>query len=901
MKFAAPLPIDAILDELRAALAARASAVLVAPPGAGKTTRVPLALMDEGWLEGRKILVLEPRRIAARAAAERMAHTLSEAVGERIGLRARMVSKSGPKTRIEVVTEGVFTRMILDDPELSGIGAVLFDEFHERSLDADLGLALALDCQGGLRDDLRVLPMSATLDGARVARLLGDAPVIASEGRAFPVETRYLGRDESARIEDRMADAVMRALRAEPGSILAFLPGQGEIRRTEERLKERISDPAIVLAPLYGAMDREAQDRALEPAPKGQRKAVLATSIAETSITIEGVSVVIDSGLARVPRFEPDAGVTRLETVRVSRASADQRRGRAGRTEPGVCYRLWDEPQTQSLPAYAEPEIRSADFSGLLLDCAEWGTADPLSLSWLDPPAAAAIAAAREELTELEALDAQGRITAMGKRLRSLPLPPRLARMVISAGELGHAEEAAQIAAVMVERGLGGNDADLAHRLENFRRDRSHRASEMRKLAVGWARMAGAGRTRQELSQAPLQSPLTPALSREGRGSPGVPVEKAFSSPAERKNGAVAAGTYPLPSRERVAAKQPGEGGLSQSLSSKGTGQQVAGEDMTLAHLLALAFPERTAKARGAPGQFLLANGRGANLDPAHPLARSPFLVAAELSGSAASTRILLAAAAGEADVLAVAGNRLSETDETEFDPGAAALRSRRIRRLGAIVLANEPRPVMPGDESARLLAEGLARLGVSRLPWSGAQIQLRNRVGFLRAAGDGEWPDLSDEALAKTGAEWLAPYLASKTKLSEIGAEDLGSALDALLPWNLKRRLEEEAPPHFEAPTGNRHAIDYESESAPALHIRVQELFGLTQHPSIAGGKLPLTLYLLSPAQRPIQVTRDLPGFWRGSWAAVKAEMKGRYPRHPWPDDPASAAPTARAKPRGT
>ncbi|MFY9877454.1 MAG: ATP-dependent helicase HrpB, partial [Rhodomicrobium sp.] len=419
MTFDTPLPIDAVLSELRAALATRASAVLVAPPGAGKTTRVPLALMDESWLKGRKILVLEPRRIAAKAAAERMARTVSEAVGERIGLRARMVSKSGPKTRIEVVTEGVFTRMILDDPELSGVGAVLFDEFHERSLDADLGLALALDSQRGLRDDLRILPMSATLDGARVARLLGQAPVIESIGRAFPVETRYLGRDDKARIEDQMANAVMRALRADSGSILAFLPGQGEIRRVEERLRERIGDPAIVLAPLYGAMDREAQDLALEPAPKGRRKIVLATSIAETSITIEGVRVVIDSGLSRVPRFEPDVGVTRLETVRVSRAAADQRRGRAGRTEPGVCFRLWDEPQTQSLPPFTEPEIRSADLAGLMLDCAEWGTADPRSLSWLDPPGAAAIDAAREELTELEALDGRGHITAMGKRLRS--------------------------------------------------------------------------------------------------------------------------------------------------------------------------------------------------------------------------------------------------------------------------------------------------------------------------------------------------------------------------------------------------------------------------------------------------------------------------------------------------
>jgi ATP-dependent helicase HrpB len=824
MKFATPLPIDAVLDELRDALATRASAVLVAPPGAGKTTRVPLALMDESWLQGRKILVLEPRRIAARAAAERMADTLTEALGERIGLRARMVSKSGPKTRIEVVTEGVFTRMILDDPELSGIGTVLFDEFHERSLDADLGLALALDCQRGLRDNLRILPMSATLDGARVAQLLGNAPVIASEGRAFPVETRYLGRDPDARIEDRMADAVMRALRTESGSILAFLPGQGEIRRIEERLRDSVSDPAVVLAPLYGAMDREAQDLALRPAAKGMRKVVLATSIAETSITIEGVRVVIDSGLARVPRFEPDAGVTRLETVRVSRAAADQRRGRAGRIEPGVCLRLWDEPQTQSFPAYTDPEIRSADLAPLLLDCAEWGATDPLSLSWLDPPPAAALAAAREELRVLEALDGQGRITATVKRLRSLPLPPRLARMVILAAALGHAGEAAGIAAVIVERGLGGNDPDLALRLEAFRRDRSARASDMRKLAGSWARVASAG----------------------------------------------------------------------------STGQKPAA-DMTVARMLALAFPERIGKSRGAPGQYLLANGRGANLDPAHPLARSPYLVAAELSGSAASTRILLAAVADEADVIASASRRIREKDETEFDRSAVALRSRRVRRLGAILLANEPRTVITSEETARLLAEGIAKIGISRLPWSKAQSQLRHRVAFLCAAGEDEWPDLSDEALAKTAAQWLAPYLTGKTKLSEIGADDLGAALDALLPWNLQRRLEEETPTHFEAPTGKRHAIDYETAGAPALHIRVQELFGLTHHPSIAGGRLPLTLYLLSPAHRPIQITRDLPSFWKGSWAAVRAEMKGRYPRHPWPGDPATAVPTSRAKSRET
>ncbi len=829
MKFATPLPIDAVLGELRAALAAHSAAVLVAPPGAGKTTRVPLALMDEGWLVGAKILVLEPRRIAARAAAERMAHTLGETVGGHIGLRTRMLTKVGAKTRVEVVTEGIFTRMILDDPELSGIGAVLFDEFHERSLDADLGLALALDCQRGLRDDLRILPMSATLDGARVAQLLGDAPVIASEGRAYPVETRYLGRDAVLRIEDQITEAVLRALREEKGSILAFLPGQGEIRRVEERLRERVRDPAVVLAPLYGAMDVKAQDLALEPAPAGTRKVVLATSIAETSITIEGVRVVIDSGLARVPRFEPDVGVTRLETVRVSRAGADQRRGRAGRTEAGVCYRLWDEPQTQSLPAFAEPEIRSADLAPLLLDCAEWGAHDPRALSWIDAPSAAAIAAAREELAELEALDADGRITVAGKALRSLPLPPRLARMVIAAAAFGQAQAAAEIAAVMVERGMGGSDIDIAHRIENFRRDRSRRAGDMRKLASGWARMAS-----------------------EARGK---------------------------------ASRAGGDD-----------------DDRSVAQLLALAYPGRIAKARGAPGQFLLANGRGANLDSTHALARAPYLVVAEMSGAAASTRILLAAAmADEAAVLVVAGERIRERDEIEFDAHAAALRARRVRRLDAIVLSSEPRAVSADSETARLLAEGIARLGIARLPWSKAQMQLRDRVGFLSAAGGSDWPDLSDAALGATVADWLAPFLAGKTKLADIGADDLGAAIDVLLPWNLKRRLDEEAPTHFEAPTGNRHAIDYETAGAPALHIRVQELFGLRQHPSIANGKLPLTLHLLSPAHRPIQITRDLPGFWKGSWTAVKAEMKGRYPRHPWPDDPAAAAPTARAKPRGS
>jgi ATP-dependent helicase HrpB len=825
MLFETPLPIDAVLPEILAALETGPRAVLMAPPGAGKTTRVPLVLLAADWLRGRKILVLEPRRLAARAAAHRLAQTLGEEVGDRVGVRARLASKVGPKTRIEVVTEGVFTRMILDDPSLDGVGAVLFDEFHERSLDADLGLALALDAQTGLREDLRLLVMSATLDGARVASLLGDAPVIASEGRAHPVTTHYLGRDPRGRLDVQMTDAIVRALRAEPGSILAFLPGQGEIRRVAEQLAERIADPVVEIAPLYGAMELAAQDRAIRPAAPGRRKIVLATSIAETSLTIEGVRVVIDCGQARVPRFEPDVGVTRLETVRVSRAAADQRRGRAGRTEPGVCYRLWDEPQTMSLAPFAEPEIRSADLTGLVLDCAAWGVTDAARLAWLDPPPAAALAAARAELTSIGALEPAGFVTDLGRRLRALPLPPRLASMLIKAGPTGAAQAAAEIAAVLVERGLGGNDTDLDARLQSWRRDRSNRARDMARLARGWAQQA---------------SPSRPA-------------------------------------------------------------QPMANADTTTdsAVLLALAFPDRIAKARGAPGQFLLANGRAAAVDPADPLSRSAFLVVAELSGKAAATRILLAARL-EADALdEIAGDRIEDTDELTFDPAAAALRARRVRRLGAIQLTSEPRSVPAGNDGARALAEGIASIGIARLPWSKAQLQLRARAAFLRASGGEAWPDLGDDALGASAAVWLAPFLAAKTRLSEIGADDLGNALDALMPWELRRRLDAQAPTHFEAPTGNRHAIDYEVAGAPALHIRVQELFGLSQHPAIAQGRLPLTLVLLSPAQRPIQITKDLPGFWKGSWAAVKSEMRGRYPRHVWPDDPTTATPTARAKPR--
>ena len=821
MQFSTPLPVDAVLGDVHDALGRNGCAVLVAPPGAGKTTRVPLALLEAPWLQGNKILVLEPRRIAARAAAERMAASLGERLAETIGLRARLSSRTGPNVRVDVITEGVFTRMIIDDPALMSVGAVLFDEFHERSIDADLGLALAIEARDGLRPDLRLLVMSATLDGARVARLLGDAPVIVSEGRAHSVETRYIGR-KGARIEDDMVEAIARALARDTGSILAFLPGQGEILRVAERLSERIKDSSVVIAPLYGALGPEAQDRAIEPAAPRLRKVVLATSIAETSITIDGVRVVIDCGLARAPRFEPDVGVTRLETVRVSRASADQRRGRAGRTEPGVCYRLWDEPETQGLPPFADPEIRSADLAALVLDCAEWGTPDPRTLAWLDPPSEGAVQAARSDLQAIGALDAQWHITDEGRRLRSLPLPPRLARMVLAAGLAGSATEAAEIAAVLVERGIGGNDIDLITRLDAFRRDRSRRADDMRRLSRNWAEAA------------------------------------------------------------------------------RGAANARAVEPMSCAAILAFAYPDRIAKARGANGQFLLANGRAGTIDIAHPLSRSPYLVVAELQGRAAATRILLAVETDEVEIQSIAGTRIVESDDVTFDMASGSIRARRNRRLDAITLASEQRALGLDEDVSGVLADGIARIGIDRLPWSKAQLQLRQRVAFLRGAG-GAWPDLSDAALAAGAGVWLQPVLTGKSRLSDVGADDLGQALDGLIPWALRKSLDTGAPTYFEAPTGNRFALDYDGTAAPALHIRVQELFGLKVHPAIAGGRLPLTLYLLSPAHRPIQITRDLPGFWAGSWAAVRTDMRGQYPRHVWPDDPANAAPTARAKPRGT
>jgi ATP-dependent helicase HrpB len=816
-------PIDEALPALLATLAARPNAVLVAPPGAGKTTRVPLALLDGPWVKGGKLIVLEPRRLAARAAAARMADTLGERVGETVGHRVRADVRVGRATRIEVITEGVFTRMILDDPGLEGVAAVLFDEFHERSLDADLGLAFALDAQALLRPDLRILAMSATIDGAAVAGLLGDAPVIESAGRAFPVETLWRPRQAERRLEDDVARVVAESLREAEGDVLVFLPGQAEIRRTAERLADTLRRPEVEVHPLYGALDARAQEAAIAPAPPGRRKVVLASAVAQTSLTLEGVRVVVDSGLSRIPRFDPATGLTRLATVRVSRASADQRRGRAGRTAPGVCYRLWDAAEERGLPPYDRPEILEADLSGVALALAQWGARDPSALRLLDAPPAGAYAEAVGLLRRLEAVTDAGALTPHGAALGRLGLPPRLAHMVVAGAARGLGGRAARLAALIGEPGLGGRDVDVSHRLERLAREPGRRAQDARALAQRWARSVGADSA----------------------------------------------------------------DGLDDS-SADGL-------------LLALAYPERIAKARGGAGAFLLANGRGAALDPADALARQPWVAVGELAGSAPQDRILLAAALDESDLRAVAGDALTREETVEVD-AAGRLQARRRVRLGALVL-EEVRLKQPSPEAVlRALVQRLRERGLETLPWSDATTGLRDRARFLASLEvDDAWPDLSDAGLLAELETWLGDALVAAGSLDRLGAGSLDEAVRARIGWERLARLEREAPPRLSTPAGGSAAIDYAAPGGPRVEVRVQELFGLARHPTVASGRVPLTLALLSPARRPVQTTRDLPGFWAGSWEAVRKEMRGRYPRHPWPEDPLNAAPTTRAKPRGT
>lgn len=815
------LPIDGVLPEVLRHLATTTNLVLVAEPGAGKTTRVPLALLKAPWRQGGRILVLEPRRLAARAAAEQMSRLLGESVGETIGYRIRLESKISAMTVIEIITEGVFTRMLIDDPSLSGIAAVLFDEFHERSLDGDLGLALALDTQSGLREDLRLIVMSATLDDERLATHLGNAPIVTSMGRSYPVATFYHPRAPHQRLDEAMAKAILLALQQEAGSILAFLPGAGEIEATRRRLGEEELPQKIDIVPLYGALSSQLQQAAIRPSEPGRRKVVLATSIAETSLTIEGVRVVIDSGMARVPRFDPASGLTRLETVRAPQAAINQRRGRAGRTEAGICMRLWAEPETRSLPAFAVPEIKQADLAPLLLDCAACGVTKPESLRFLDTPPAAALGAGRSLLSALDAIDSDGRLTSRGRELARLPLPPRLAHMLAESAPVFR-PLAASLAAILSERGLGGADVDLRQRLAEFLAERSPRADRARDMAARWLGLSG-GRSKN---------------------------------------------VYSLADLDHAGA------------------------------ILALAFPDRIAQGRpDRPGQFVLANGRGAALDVAQPLAREPYLVVAELSGSAEKARILLACSISRAEIERLFSKRLSTSEELTFDGDSRAVRARQVTRLGRVVLS-EQNTKAKGEAASQILFAGLADLGLDCLPWTPAIRQFLHRARFLRKASPAAWPDLDDTTLTATLADWLGPFVPGAIRLDDISANDLNAALNGLLQGR-GHEITREAPSHFEAPTGSTLAIDYHCERAPLVAIRVQELFGLNHHPMLAGGKVPITFELLSPAHRPIQTTSDLPGFWRGSWADVRAEMRGRYPKHVWPEDPAQAEPTRRAKPR--
>ncbi|WNW13339.1 ATP-dependent helicase HrpB [Pseudomonas sp. DTU_2021_1001937_2_SI_NGA_ILE_001] len=837
------LPIDLVLPSLREALAKRDEAVLEAPPGAGKTTRVPLALLDEPWLAGQSILMLEPRRLAARAAAERLASELGEKVGETVGYRIRLDSKVGPKTRIEVVTEGILTRRLQDDPALEGVGLLIFDEFHERSLDADLALALSLNGRELLRDDppLKILLMSATLEGERLSTLLDDAPVVRSEGRMFPVSTQW-GRpfQPGEFVEPRVVQTVLDALGSESGSLLVFLPGQAEIRRVHQQLAEALGERRdVLLCPLHGELDLDAQRAAIDPAPAGKRKVVLATNIAETSLTIDGVRVVVDAGLARVPRFDPGSGMTRLDTQRISRASATQRAGRAGRLEPGVCYRLWSEAQHDQLAAYGSAEILQADLAGLALQLARWGV-EPGQLQWLDQPPAAAFAQARDLLQRLGALQDDGRLSRHGQAMAELPAHPRIAHLLLRGHDLGLADMACNVAALLGERDiLRGAGADLHSRLALLSGE--HKAQR--------GGQGGVQRARQLARQ--YRSYL--------RGTPGQPV----SDPQDSR---------------------------------------------WLGALLALAYPDRVARQRRAGGaEYRLANGRAALFGEADALMKHEWLVVADLGSRQGQReeRIYLAADLDESLFDTVLSEQVRQVDELDWDEREGVLRAERQIKVGELVLSRAPLTNLDDEARTRALINHVRRKGLELLPWTPELRQWQARVELLRtldveAGVESQWPDLRDEALLATLEQWLAPYLGKVSRLSHFAQLDLSSILRNLLPWPLPQHLDALAPQTVAVPSGSNIRVDY-SERPPVLAVRLQELFGQVDTPRIANGRQVLKLHLLSPARRPVQVTQDLANFWKSTYGEVKKDLKGRYPKHFWPDDPLVAQATARAKPRGT
>jgi ATP-dependent helicase HrpB len=804
------LPIHSVVPDLLAKLCTNPNAILIAPPGAGKTTAIAPALLKQPWVSGGQILLLSPRRLAARAAAERMAELAGEPVGKSIGYATRMDSKQSAATRILVLTEGIFRNRIQADPELSGVAAVLFDEVHERSLDSDFGLALALDAQAALRPDLRLIAMSATLDGTRFASLM-DATTIETDGHSYPLTLRHIGRRAEAKVEDEMAVAILRAMGEAEGDCLAFLPGVAEIERTAERLGALPAD--ICLHRLHGSLDPAEQRAAIAGAQPGTRKLILATSIAETSLTIDGVRIVIDSGLARRPRYDRAAGMTRLVTERASQAAVTQRAGRAARQAPGVAYRLWEEAATAGMPRFDPPEIMEADLSALTLDCALWGVSDPRALKWIDPPPEAAIAEARTRLTGLGALDENGRPTAHGKAMAALPLPPRLAHMLIAGAERGIGTVAASVAVLLSERGLGGNDVDLETRLERWQRERGKRAEAARGLARRW-------------------TALSPSPHKWGKGESGLAVATA------------------------------------------------------------LAFPDRLARRRSASGEdWASVGGRGFRLDSASPLAKSQWLAVAETQGSASGARILSAAAIGWSEIEALYGDRIETRQTLSFDPANGTVGAQVERRLGAISLAKGQDTTADPEAIASALVEGVRTHGLGMLTMADTTRHLLARAAFAGVTA------LSDEALVERLDLWFAPLVQGKRRLSDIDMGALQQALLDHLGWDAQHQLNRTAPAHFVAPAGQTHWIDYEAPAGPTVELRVQALYGLKDHPTIGPNRTPLILSLTSPPGRPIQTTRDLPGFWTGSWADVAKEMRGRYPKHNWPDDPAGAVASLKTK----